>query len=152
VRPRCACSTFHLKSGCAAGNKPDDEDCPVLMKQLLLVEAWIDAREREGAAYIVLGDFNRRIGSNDAEVWQQRDDGDPAGLDLHIAAAAAVGGPRAPQCDNGRYKEFIDNIVMSQRAFNLFYPGSFTEIVYAETGNAMPSDHCPVRVTIGRPD
>jgi endonuclease/exonuclease/phosphatase family metal-dependent hydrolase len=138
----------HLKSGCAAGNKPDDEDCPVLMKQVPLLEAWIDAREREGAAFVVLGDFNRRIGANDAEVWQQWDDADPAGLDLHIAAAEAAGGPRSPQCDNGRYKDFIDYIVLSQRAFDRFDPASFTELAYGETGDAMPSDHCPVRLTI----
>jgi exonuclease III len=140
--------SVHLKSGCSAGFKADDEDCPPLMAQVLVLESWIDAREKAGEAFAVLGDFNRRLKPGDVEVWQAWDDGDPAGLDLHIAALEADGGPRSPGCDGGRYPDFIDHIVLSDRAFMQWDRASFSELVYAERGDAMPSDHCPVAVKL----
>jgi endonuclease/exonuclease/phosphatase family metal-dependent hydrolase len=138
----------HLKSGCSAGNAPSDDDCPPLMAQVPIVEGWIDARESAGEAFAILGDFNRRLKPADAEVWQTWDDGDPKGLDLHIAALEAEGGPRSPGCDGGRYPDFIDHVVLSDRAFKRWDTASFAELVYAERGDAMPSDHCPVAVTV----
>ena len=49
------------------------------------------------------------------------------------------------------YKEFIDQIVLSGAAFTRRDKGSFGELVYDERGDAMPSDHCPIAVTIGAP-
>lgn len=138
---------LHLKSGCSAGFKADDEDCAPLMAQVPIVEGWIDAREASGETFAVLGDFNRRLKPADVEVWQAWDDGDPKGLDLHIAALEANGGPRAPKCDGGRYPDFIDHVVLSDRAFKRWDQG-FGELVYDERGGAMPSDHCPVSVTL----
>ncbi|BCW89381.1 hypothetical protein sos41_25430 [Alphaproteobacteria bacterium SO-S41] len=143
--------SVHLKSGCAAGFKTDDEDCPLLAEQVPTLESWIDARETAGEAFAVLGDFNRRLKPDDVEVWQALNDGDPAGLSLHIAALEGDGGPRKPACDGGRYAEFIDQIVLSDRAFQRWDKGSFGELVYDERGDAMPSDHCPIAVTIQAP-
>jgi exonuclease III len=138
----------HLKSGCSAGFKADDDDCQPLMAQVPIVEGWIDAREKAGEAFAILGDFNRRLKPADAEVWQTWDDGDPKGLDLHIAALEAEGGPRSPGCDGGKYPDFIDHVVLSDRAFKRWDRASFAELVYAERGDGMPSDHCPVAVTV----
>ena len=139
---------LHLKSGCSAGNNPDDEDCPVLLSQVPVVEDWIDARERAGETFLVLGDFNRRLQPNDLEVWLAWDDLDPKGLDLHIAALEAEGGPRSPQCNGGKYPDFIDHVVLSDRAFRRWNRSTFRELAYAELGDAAPSDHCPVAVSI----
>lgn len=140
----------HLKSGCPAGNKPDDEDCPVLLSQVPVVEDWIDAREKAGEAFVVLGDFNRRLQPNDSDVWLAWDDLDPQGLDLHIAALEAEGGPRSPQCEGGKYRDYIDHIVLSDRAFRRWDRSSFRELTYAELGDEAPSDHCPVSVRIAK--
>lgn len=140
----------HLKSGCASGAKPADDDCPVLFRQVPVVEAWIDARQQEGVAFVVLGDFNRRLGPQDAEVYQAWDDGDPAGLDLHVAAGEVNATPQSPGCNDAKYPDFIDHIVLSGHAFAKVQRGSFAELVFAETGDAVPTDHCPVSVTIGR--
>ena len=52
---------------------------------------WIDAREREGTAYAVLGDFNREFYSTPKdEVWSQLNDADPAGLELWSPTAHVV--------------------------------------------------------------
>ena len=138
----------HLKSGCSAGFKADDDDCPPLMVQVPIVEGWIDAREAAGEAFAVLGDFNRRLKPADVQVWQAWDDGDPKGLDLHIAALEADGGPYGPKCDGGRYPDFIDHVVLSGQAFKRWDRSSFSELAFDERGDAMPSDHCPVAVTL----
>lgn len=138
----------HLKSGCSAGADPKNGACPMLFSQVSVVEGWIDARERDGLPFIVLGDFNRRLGPDDAQVWQMWDDGDPPGLKLVTAAGAADAGPVAPRCEGGKYKEFIDHIVFSERALPLYEPSSFGELVYAETGDAAPSDHCAISVLL----
>jgi exonuclease III len=140
----------HLKSGCPKGAKPSDDDCPVLFRQAPIVEDWIDARERASETFLAIGDFNRILDPNDSEVWLTWDDLDPAGLDLHVAAHEAVGGPISPACNNGRYKEFIDHIVMSDRAAKRWDRSSFRELVYEEVDEQRPSDHCPVAITITR--
>lgn len=139
--------SVHLKSGCSSGFKADDEDCPLLMEQVPTIKSWIDARESAGESFAILGDFNRRLKGEDVEVWQAWN----AGGDLHIAALEGDGGPRAPGCNGGRYKEFIDQIVLSDGAFSRWDKASFGELVYEERGEAMPSDHCPIAVTIGAP-
>lgn len=138
----------HLKSGCPRGAKPSDDDCPVIFRQAPIVEEWIDARERAGETFLAIGDFNRILDPNGAEVWLTWDDLDPAGLDLHVAAHEAVGGPISPACDNGRYADFIDHIVLSDRAVKRWDHSSFRELAYSEVGNEMPSDHCPVSISI----
>lgn len=142
----------HLKSGCPRGAKPSDEDCPVIFRQAPIVEDWIDSRERAGETFLAIGDFNRILDPNDSEVWLTWDDLDPAGLDLHVAAHEALGGPISPACNNGRYKEFIDHIVLSDRAFERWNRSTFKEIVYDEGGEDAPSDHCPISIAITGPD
>lgn len=98
----------HLKSGCFEGAARTD--CPRLFEQIPIVEAWIDARAREGVRFGVLGDFNRRLALPGDSVWADWDDGEPAGADLALAAGAVE-----PHCDP-RYHDFIDHIVLDQRA------------------------------------
>ena len=137
--------SVHLKSGCSAGFKADDEDCPLLMEQVPTIKDWVEAREAAGESFAILGDFNRRLKGDDVEVWQAWN----TRADLHIAALDGDGGPRKPGCDGGKYAEFIDQVVLSDDAFQRWDKSSFGELVYDERGEAMPSDHCPIAVTIG---
>ena len=76
----------HLKSGCfddrlfpgefledPTGKEPSSSSCVVLARQLFPLRAWIEAREREASAWMIVGDFNRRLdsgsGSFQDEVW-----------------------------------------------------------------------------------
>lgn len=125
----------HLKSGCASGTQ--NEACPVLFRQVPIVEAWIDARAVESVDAIVLGDFNRRLAAPEDSVWAEWDDGDPAAADLTEAS-----GGRAATC-NPRYPAFIDLIVMDARAATR--QRHFEEVRYA--GQPL-SDHCAVVATL----
>jgi len=131
--------SVHLKSGCFSGNEA--KACPVLMQQVPMLEAWIDAVAAGPERFAVLGDWNRRLGLSGDAVWSEIDDGEPANADLRLADADI-----RPACDP-RYDSFIDHIVLDKRAGAGML--QFSETQYA-TGEKHYSDHCPVAVTIAR--
>lgn len=123
--------SVHLKSGCSAGDR--NEACPVLFRQVPVLEQWIDRRAAEGMRFAVLGDFNRRLALPGDAVWAEWDDASPANADLSLAA-----GDRNAQC-NPRYRDFIDHIVLDRRAAADL--AGYDEATY--TGEAL-SDHCVI--------
>jgi endonuclease/exonuclease/phosphatase family metal-dependent hydrolase len=130
---------IHLKSGCFAGS--DGKACPILLQQIPMVEAWIDAAAAGPTRFAVLGDWNRRLASPGDLFWAEIDDGKPANADLRLADAGT-----SPACDP-RYDSFIDHIVLDRRAGADIL--AFTETRYAG-GEKHYSDHCPVEVTLAR--
>lgn len=130
--------SLHLKSGCFAGEEA--KACPVLLDQIPPLEAWIDNAARGPHPFVILGDWNRRLGLANDRVWADIDDGDPANADLRLADAGV-----RPTCDP-RYNSFIDHIVLDRRAAKRMI--AFTEAHYAP-GEKHYSDHCPVSVTLG---
>ncbi|AMG75549.1 exonuclease/endonuclease/phosphatase family protein [Sphingopyxis granuli] len=127
----------HLKSGCFSGE--DAKACPVLLEQIPMLEAWIDAAAIGPDRFAVLGDWNRRLGLPGDGVWREIDDGEPANADLRLADEG-----KAPGCDP-RYDSFIDHIALDRRAGADMQ--SFAETPYA-TGEKHYSDHCPIAVTL----
>ncbi|MFK0299612.1 endonuclease/exonuclease/phosphatase family protein [Brevundimonas sp. NPDC090276] len=134
----------HLKSGCNSGRAPTDPDCPVLFEQGPVLETWIDDRARTGEAFVVLGDWNRRLASRGDAFLAEINDGEPAGAALTLA-----GGGRQANC-KARYREFIDFIVLGTNAAERLEPGSFEEYVYGAPETEHPSDHCPISVQVRR--
>jgi endonuclease/exonuclease/phosphatase family metal-dependent hydrolase len=136
----------HLKSGCFDGALGrGGKACVKLREQLPALEAWIDAREREGVPFAVLGDFNRRLRQDD-EVWRALDDRHPVPADL-----ALVTDGRRSRCWNGKYPDFIDHIVLDAQAAAWLVPGSFEQMLYdpadARHRDTL-SDHCPISVRL----
>lgn len=144
----------HLKSGCFTKSleAPRQASCKKLARQIEPLEAWIDARWRDGAPFVVLGDFNRafdRYGARD-HLWQAIDDADPPGLKLHRLPSA-----RTPACWRGtkrHHQHPIDFFVFGARAWARVDAASFRELVWtaadADPKRAMPSDHCPIAVDL----
>jgi len=129
----------HLKSGCNSGRTPTDPDCPVLFDQLPVLESWTEARAREGQAFVVLGDWNRRLASRGDAFLADLNDGDPEGSTLTLASGDRPAGCKA------RYREFIDFIAIGGEATARITPGSFEEYVYGGVPEDQhPSDHCPI--------
>jgi len=101
---------------------------------------------------VVLGDFNRRIdlfGARD-HLWQEIDDGVPAGLDLFRFPFR-----EESKCWAGtrrHYPEPIDFIVLDARAHQLLVPDSFREFDYPpgqrDLKRGTPSDHCPIALRL----
>jgi endonuclease/exonuclease/phosphatase family metal-dependent hydrolase len=141
----------HLKSGCAwdpltAGRQP----CETLARQVPILEAWIDARAREGAPFVVLGDFNRQLGREQGPardgagrtvaIWPEIDDGDPPGADLVNAGA----GRRPAACRPGeKPRPPIDHLLLGGPAAEALRQGSYRMWPYpAEPRGARWPDHC----------
>ncbi|MFC7380103.1 endonuclease/exonuclease/phosphatase family protein [Brevundimonas sp. GCM10030266] len=135
----------HLKSGCNSGRAPTDPDCPVLFDQAPVLEGWTEARAREGQAFVVLGDWNRRLASRGDAFLAELNDGEPREADLTLAS-----GDQGAAC-KARYREFIDFIATGGAATARIEPGSFAEYRYGGgPEDEHPSDHCPVSVRISR--
>ena len=144
----------HLKSRCFSRSLvvPPDRHCRKLARQIAPLEAWIDARWREGVPFVVLGDFNRamdRYGRRD-HLWGAIDDGDPPGLELHRLPEG-----RTPACWRGtrrHHRHPIDFFVFGARAWKRVDAASFREIVWtdadADPRRGLPSDHCPIAVDL----
>ena len=126
--------------------------CRTLARQVEPLEAWIDARWREGVPFVVLGDFNREIdrhGERD-HLWTSIADDDPPGLELHRLSAG-----RNPACWRGTSRHFrypIDLFVFDSRAWQRVDAASFRQIVWtdsdADPRRGLPSDHCPIAVDL----
>lgn len=132
----------HLKSGCPSGRSAEDPDCPILFAQASALGDWTDERARKDEAFMVLGDWNRRVSQPGDAFLAAVDDEEPAKARLTIAA-----GDRSATCDP-RYTAFIDHIVAGADAAARIVPGSFEEYVYGGEADEAPSDHCPVSVRV----
>ena len=130
---------IHLKSGCFSGDQA--KACPTLQQQIPALEAWVDQAATGPDRFIVLGDWNRRLGLAGDAVWTEIDDGEPQNADLRLADAGI-----SPKCDP-RYDSFIDHVVLDKRASADML--AFAETLYAP-GEKHYSDHCPVMVTLAR--
>ena len=144
----------HLKSKCfnKSLRNPRSRACRTLARQVEPLEAWIDARWREGVPFVVLGDFNREIdrhGERD-HLWTSIADDDPPGLELHRLSAG-----RNPACWRGTSRHFrypIDLFVFDSRAWQRVDAASFRQVVWtdsdADPRRGLPSDHCPIAVDL----
>ena len=144
----------HLKSKCFNQSlaSPHSRACRTLARQIEPIEAWIDARWRDEAPFVLLGDFNRefdRYGDRD-HFWTAIADGDPVGLRLHRLSA----GPNPP-CWRGTFRHHrfpIDFFVFGARAWKRVDASSFRQVVWTDTDadprRGLPSDHCPIAVDL----
>lgn len=131
---------IHLKSGCSAGS--EKESCAVLFEQIPVVRQWIAERQREGVAFAILGDWNRRIAQPGDRVWSEL-----SGVPGTSAALFNAAEGRAATCKR-RYPDFIDHIVLDPNAAVRRIPGTFEEFTYGVDEDDHPSDHCPVSISL----
>jgi endonuclease/exonuclease/phosphatase family metal-dependent hydrolase len=137
--------SVHLKSGCFE-NRTRSVDCPLLLAQVPVLESWIDEAARGPRAFIVLGDFNRRLNQPGDRVWADLDDGDPANADL-----TALTQEMPVSCRDNAFTEFIDHIVVDPRGLAWVDRASFRQVTYRQADKAVwhkLSDHCPVAVEL----
>lgn len=144
----------HLKSACNRDPLTSArDDCRTLQQQVPVLEHWIDERARNGDAFAVVGDFNRRFdrerdSARDAHgriaaMWPELDDGEPAGADL-VNAGADHG---ATGCNNGRGVRMpVDHLVLGRLLARRLVPGSFRAWDYPP-GGRWP-DHCLISIEL----
>jgi endonuclease/exonuclease/phosphatase family metal-dependent hydrolase len=138
--------SVHLKAFCVTGSlERDNKDCKKLRAQIPVLEGWIDARAREGAPFVVLGDFNRALGEADDALFRDLDDNDPRGLRL-VRAGSRV----HSSCHNKRQLA-VDHVLLGGSAGDWLTPTGLSEVRYEHddlTAGLKLSDHCPIHVTL----
>ena len=146
----------HLKASCNRDPLTEArDDCRILQRQVPVLADWIDRRARDGAAFGVIGDFNRRFdrersaARDDAgalvAMWPEIDDGEPAGADLTNPGVdqGAIG------CNNGRGERMpIDYLILGERLAGRLVPGSFRAWDYP--GGGRWPDHCVISIELHR--
>jgi endonuclease/exonuclease/phosphatase family metal-dependent hydrolase len=140
--------SLHLKAFCVTGALTrDDKACRKLNAQVPVLEAWIDARAREGLPFVVLGDFNRALAAPRDALFAELDDHEPASLWLTQA------GPHLYSACGGKKKLAVDHVLVGGGQDSLS-PSELEEMPYSaldrEAGRRL-SDHCPIRVTLTMP-
>ena len=127
--------SVHLTTGCwGEPNDRDPEDaehCAVLRGQISRLKVWADARRAEGSAFIMLGDFNRRLAVPEDWAWRILS---PSSAPLLLPTSELT-----TRCDP-RFTEFIDHLVLGGGAEALLVPGSVHE--WPRQGEH--PDHCAV--------
>ena len=127
--------SVHLASGCwGEENDTDPRDeriCDILHGQINHLRTWADDRRAEGSAFVILGDFNRRLAVPGDWAW---DILSPPSAPLHLPTSDLV-----TRCDP-RYTELIDHLVLGGGAGDLLVPGSTHE--WPRQGEH--PDHCAV--------
>ena len=127
--------SVHLKSGCWGADQDDNASdratCATLREQTEALSDWIAARREAGEAFVVAGDFNRRLAVPGDWAWALLTEDAPA-LSLPTEG-------RIARCDE-RYPEFIDHLVFDADSRLSMVLGSFDE---AERSDPHP-DHCAV--------
>ncbi|WP_230975378.1 endonuclease/exonuclease/phosphatase family protein [Acetobacter garciniae] len=130
----------HLKTGC--WDDPITQThhaCPVLFRQFAVLAGWVADRARDGSAFAIIGDFNRRLGPHDP-------------LLATLARATPldlVTADKASPCQGGGY--FIDHIILGGPAIGWADPHSLRVLTIPQGPGLTLSDHCPVSITLHPP-
>lgn len=140
--------SVHLDAGCREDplEPTPARDCEGLVRQAQVLARWVEARRREGVAFAVLGDFNRRMGG--------RDDFLPMVQGERPLARATAGFQNPCWADAQGGRPFVSHILLGGAAEEWVVPRSLAVLVYAERDRSFRerlSDHCPVSVRLRLP-
>ena len=127
--------SVHLKSGCWGAKQDGDtkrkKTCATLRGQIERLGSWADARRAEGTAFVILGDFNRRLTLPGDWAWRLLSP--PAAPLLLLTEGVPF------RCDP-RFPAFIDHMAAGGGAETMRASGSFRE---APRRGPHP-DHCAI--------
>ncbi len=127
--------SVHLRTGCWGANQDGDsgstESCATLRGQIERLKDWADARPANAEAFVILGDFNRRLTLAGDWAWRLLS---PATTPLLLLTEGVPF-----RCDP-RFPAFIDHMVAGGGAEAMLVPGSFRE---APRRDPHP-DHCAI--------
>jgi endonuclease/exonuclease/phosphatase family metal-dependent hydrolase len=140
--------SIHLNAGCRDEPLLQDPppDCEGIARQAQILAGWVEARRREGVAFVVLGDFNRRITARDDLLRI---------MEAEVPLARPTAGFSSPCWSDARGgRPFVSHILAGGPAQQWVVPDSMNVLVYAERDRSYRdrlSDHCPVSVRLRLP-
>lgn len=126
----------HLKSGCFVDDyaTSDKAACQTLAQQVPLLEEWLAAHQTLGGLYMVLGDFNHRLASEN-NYLASRLTSDEYGIDIATQTLRGC---------HPRYPEPIDHILLGGMQSTLIAASAHVHRYKNMDEEAMLSDHCAV--------
>ena len=131
--------SVHLKSGCWGADQDDRASsasaCATLRTQMETLAGWIADQREAGEAFVIAGDFNRRLAIPDDWAWAILTE------DAPTLSLPTVG--RISRCD-ARFPEYIDHLVFDADAGVSMVVGSFEEGARSDPH----PDHCVVSARI----
>jgi len=137
--------SVHLDAGCRdAPLATPGRDCESLARQAAILGGWVAERQREGIAFAILGDFNRRLSQRD-EMFQALAAAAPV-----VSVAEGFSNPCWAR-GNSNARPFIDHILLGGAAREWWRRDSLKVMVYTENDPRLRdvlSDHCPVSVQL----
>lgn len=133
--------SVHLVAGCREGPiEGRSVACEDLWRQAGALARWIAAREAAGEAFIIAGDFNRRLEGDDPFLARLR----------QAAPLLRATEGRRDACW-GADRPFVDHILAGGDARSWLDTASFRQTLYPPghpNGRDTLSDHCPISVTL----
>lgn len=140
--------SVHLNAGCRedpleAGAAPA---CEGLARQARILGEWVEARRREGIAFAILGDLNRRITDGD-DFLRVVEGSAPL-----LRPTAGLASPCWADARGGR--AFVSHFLIGGAAREWVVPQSLAVLVYAERERSFRdrlSDHCPISIRLRLP-
>jgi endonuclease/exonuclease/phosphatase family metal-dependent hydrolase len=139
--------SIHLNAGCREETLGTSQQCEGLSRQAAILADWAAERQREGVAFAILGDFNRRFFPARDEFADRLAQGAPL-----TRATEGYSNPCFSDARGGR--PFIDHIFFGGPARNWLVQNSLRVMVYAERDQGARerlSDHCPVSIRLRLP-
>lgn len=143
----------HLKSGCFIEELPSRKrSCQIIERQAKVLREWTARRSEEGTPFMILGDFNRRLGVEESNnivgvmseinsAFQNRDN-----------TLRTVAGAKKAKCWGGEYPEFIDHFVIDPQMSTFIDGNAFRELAYPKDLHKKfkkkISDHCPIQLRL----
>ena len=120
-------------------DKRRENICAVLRRQITHLKDWAEARRAEGTAFVILGDFNRRLAIPGDWAWRLLS---PSSAPLHLATSDLD-----TRCDP-RFTELIDHLVVGGSAEAMLAANSIREL----PRQGSHPDHCAVSAgfTLGK--
>ena len=127
--------SVHLKSGCWGADQDDSAShegtCATLREQMETLSDWMEERGEAGEAYVIAGDFNRRLAVPGDWAWALLRENAPT-LSLPTEG-------RISRCDE-RFPEYIDHLIFDIGTGLSMALGSFEEGARSDPH----PDHCAV--------
>lgn len=135
----------HLKSGCFETDLDDidgngEDACDKLEKQVPVMRDWVTSYTSAGKPFVILGDFNRRMDVPGDDLWEL----------IGVGGVKRVNAGIKPACYGGKFKEFIDHIIVSPDLAANVGQGTFAELTFDEEYrmHKVVSDHCPISAVV----
>lgn len=162
---------IHLKASCSTRDMSSQDhknalDCATLQRQVPVLEQWMEHQAQSGAAFMIVGDWNRDLSREIAHgrpartdgsdpstspvvrriryLWQEINDYTPAGSSMGLAQV-----DRQPALAAGCHAN-LDQAAASQGLIDTLHSSSLVGKRLGATLLSAPrvSDHCPMRIEL----